>query len=183
MTVENEVLEQKSRFLCFLLRHRPQAAHLCMNKEGWCTLEQIFKNTDITAAELDHIVQSDSKNRYSYSKDKSSVRANQGHSTALVDIKFEKAVPPPVLYHGTNGSILADIMRKGLLPMNRRYVHLSADQDTAQSVAGRRKKKTAILKIDAAKMLADGGVFFLSDNNVWLVTSVLPKYIEEINVI
>lgn len=94
----------------------------------------------------------------------------------MVDLKFELGVPP-VLFHGTGSSSVADILKQGLVPMKRHYVHLSKDLETAIGVGSRRKQGFTILKIDAAKMLADGLKFFVSDNGVWLVTAVPAKYI------
>ena len=62
--------------------------------------------------------------------------------------------------------------------MERQYVHLSKDIETAKKVGDRRKGKTIILSINTKQMFADNIDFFLSDNNVWLVKKVNKKYID-----
>ncbi|WP_432647984.1 RNA 2'-phosphotransferase, partial [Mitsuokella sp.] len=65
-------------------------------------------------------------------------------------------------------------------PMNRLYVHLSPNIETARRVAARRQKKGPILiyAVDAKAMLRDGCTFFLSENGVWLTQSVKPVYLK-----
>lgn len=168
---------KQSKHLSFILRHRPEAAGLKLDKDGWAEIADIISNTDITVGVLYEIVRTDSKGRYSLNSDRTKIRANQGHSTDMVDLKFKQAVPPPWLFHGTDTRAVSDILKHGLLPMNRHYVHLSKDVETAVNVGSRRKNGFTILKIDAAKMTSDGLKFFVSDNGVWLATAVPPKYI------
>jgi len=173
----SEAFQKQSRFLSFILRHRPEAAGLKLDKDGWAVVAEIIANTDITVNILYEIVRTDSKGRYSLNEGLTKIRANQGHSTNMVDLKFQQGVPPPVLFHGTGSHAVADILKQGLVPMTRHYVHLSKDLETAIGVGSRRKHGFTILKIDAAKMLADGLKFFVSDNGVWLATAVPAKYI------
>ena len=79
---------------------------------------------------LEEIVRTDSKQRYSFNKDKTLIRANQGHSIS-VDVELEKKTPPEFLYHGTGEKFVSSIDKEGLLSKSRLYVHLSKDTDTA----------------------------------------------------
>jgi putative RNA 2'-phosphotransferase len=180
MPTQNE----RSKYLSYLLRHKPETAKLTLDKEGWCVVEQLLANTDFTYDELCEIVRDDKKGRYSFAPEFGTVvglkyeliRANQGHSTSEVRMTYKTAVPPVVLYHGTTAA--AVIEKEGLKPMNRHHVHLTDSLDTARSVGGRRKGTTTIFEIDARRMLADGHKFFISENNVWLVEFVSPQYIK-----
>lgn len=170
-------MKERSKFLSYLLRHRPEAKSLTISSEGWVTLDELIQKASFTQAELLEIAATDEKGRYALSEDKLSIRAVQGHSTDKVNVHFKKAVPPPVLYHGTTLNVIHSILKQGLKPMSRHYVHLSADLATAENVAGRRKRDTTVLRIDTAAMIKDGNVFFKSENGVWLVDAVDPKYI------
>lgn len=59
--------------------------------------------------------------------------------------------------------------------MNRQYVHLSADFQTAMKV-GRRHGVPVVIVIDAEAMARDGMIFYLSENGVWLCDYVAPEY-------
>lgn len=168
---------ERSKYLSYLLRHKPEKANLTLDKEGWCLIDQLLANTDFTWDELEQIVAFDEKGRYSFDAFATSIRANQGHSTGAVRLTFNKAIPPTVLYHGTQLQTWETIRKQGLLPMRRHHVHLSASYDTAATVGGRRKGDLVVLSIDAKKMVADGIQFYLSDNGVWLVDMVDPRYI------
>ena len=92
-------------------------------------------------------------------------------------ITYEQAVPPEYLYHGTATKSLDGIMREGILPGKRSYVHLSLDVETATKV-GSRHGKPIILKIHAKAMHDYGHIFYLSENNVWLADLIPPPFFE-----
>ena len=70
-------------------------------------------------------------------------------------------------------------MEEGLKSMNRLYVHLSKDIETANKV-GKRHGKPAILKVHSGQMYQEGSKFYLSENGVWLTKKVEAKYLEKI---
>lgn len=164
--------------MAYLLRHNPKKAGLTLDKDGWVELSEFIKKSGIEDSDVRAIVKDDTKGRYSIDMldGIERIRANQGHSTD-VEIKFEKKVPPVQLYHGTSVNSYHQIMKTGLLPMNRHHVHLSADVKTAEIVAARRKGELVVLSIDAKSMLADGYSFYISANGVWLADTVPPEYI------
>lgn len=174
-------LAEISKFLSFVLRHRPHDIGLVLDKEGWVTVEELLEKSagrqpGLTRATLEEVVATNDKKRFALSSDGLRIRALQGHSTKMVDIAFKAQVPPVVLYHGTATRFLASIRKKGLLPQTRQYVHLSKDITTATAV-GARHGKVVILTVDAKAMLADGFKFYLSDNEVWLTKEVPVKYL------
>jgi putative RNA 2'-phosphotransferase len=170
--------QQRSTQLSYLLRHKPESANLTLDSQGWCTVLSILTNTDFTLAEIKKIVADDSKDRYSFSDETmTSIRANQGHSVPTVKITFKNVVPPVQLFHGTDTKSVGAILKSGLLPMKRHHVHLSNDLNTARAVGQRRKGGVTIFSVDAKQMLADGISFFISDNGVFLVDEVHPKYL------
>ncbi|MCE9635659.1 MAG: RNA 2'-phosphotransferase [Planctomycetes bacterium] len=67
--------------------------------------------------------------------------------------------------------------RDGLIRRARRqFVPLTADAESAAVVGGRRGR-AVVLKVDAARLHADGGSFFRSAGGVWLTREVPPQYI------
>ncbi len=105
------------------------------------------------------------------------IRANQGHSIS-VDVELKQRTPPSVLYHGTGEKYADAIGREGLIPKSRLYVHLSADAETARKV-GSRHGKPVIYQVDCQRMAADGYVFYLSANHVWLTKGVPARYLSK----
>jgi len=168
-------LTSVSKKLSYILRHNPSSVGLVMKAGGWVDVEQLLKGMSINMGTLEQIVSEDDKQRYSFSADKTMIKANQGHSIDIY-MGFERAYPTAVLYHGTAQRFIESIEAEGIKSMNRQYVHLSVNKDTAIKV-GNRHGKPVILTIDAKRMADDGYRFYLSDNGVWLTEHVPWSYV------
>ena len=172
-----------SIFISLLLRHKPQAAGIELDEHGWADVDELIAGINSTGRQitreiLEEIVASDSKQRYSLDADHRLIRANQGHSIP-VDVELKEKNPPEILYHGTAEKFLENIFKKGLMPMNRLYVHLSPDVETAEKV-GRRHGEPVIYLVDAGQMHRDGSLFYLSANGVWLTKTVPAPYLKRL---
>ena len=161
-----------SKFLSYILRHKPDAIGLELDAEGWASVQDILDKSDkgLTRRRIEQAVEANDKQRFSLSDDGQLIRANQGHSLN-VDLGFKPIEPPEYLYHGTATRFLDSIQEQGLKPRSRQYVHLSADTDTAVKV-GQRHGKPVILKLLAKDMHQNGHAFFLAKNGVWLTENV-----------
>ena len=170
-----------SKAVSRVLRHRPDAAGITLDKDGWCPVDELLAGlaqagTAVTEEQLREIVRTSDKQRFALSDDRRSIRANQGHSVRGVNLRLPSKTPPSRLYHGTVAANLAPIASQGLLAMRRHHVHLSPDVATATAV-GARRGAPVVLEIDAAAMHSAGHRFMLSANGVWLVDAVPPRYI------
>ncbi|MDE6744419.1 MAG: RNA 2'-phosphotransferase [Lachnospiraceae bacterium] len=176
-----EDLNKLSVFISLVLRHKPGEAHITLDEHGWANVDELLAGINDTGRKIDmeileEIVRTDNKQRYSFNEDKTLIRANQGHSIP-VDVELEEKQPPQFLYHGTADRFLESIMAEGLKPMNRLYVHLSKDEETAVKV-GKRHGNPVVLKISTEEMYHDGKKFYLSKNGVWLTKYIEKKYIQ-----
>lgn len=172
-----------SKFLSYVLRHKPEAIGLELDAEGWALVQDVLEKTkdhgyNLTKAIIEEIVDTSDKKRFALSGDGELIRAVQGHSTKTVSIKFKELVPPDVLYHGTAERVLENILHEGLKPSARQYVHLSADKATALNV-GKRYGKPVVLKINAKLMHENNFKFYRADNGVWLTNGVPAKFISQ----
>ena len=168
-----------SKFICLILRHKPEVIGITLDEHGWAVVDDLIRGVNKThpldMQTLERIVAEDDKQRYSFNEDKTLIRANQGHSIA-VDVELPEVTPPDVLYHGTGMKYKESIDKKGLIPKSRLYVHLSGDIETAKKV-GQRHGKPVIYIIDTAAMHANGYIFFQSVNGVWLTKTVPVRYL------
>ncbi|AYM76770.1 RNA 2'-phosphotransferase [Janthinobacterium agaricidamnosum] len=174
-------LVNTSKFLALILRHSPEKIGLALDAQGWADIGQLLAHAaqhgrHISREQLDEVVARDSKTRYAISDDGLRIRANQGHSLAAVDIALPPATPPAMLYHGTASRFVEAIRAGGLLPGSRNHVHLSSSRETAVAV-GARHGKPVVLTVDVAAMQAQGHVFYVSDNGVWLTQAVPRAFI------
>ena len=99
----------------------------------------------------------------------------KGHSVE-VDLQLQTQTPPDILYHGTAEKNREAIFEQGLHKGRRHHVHLSRETQVAVQV-GSRHGKPLVLTIDALGMHAAGFDFYRSDNGVWLVDEVPPRFI------
>jgi putative RNA 2'-phosphotransferase len=180
--VQNNSHVKTSKFLSLILRHSPETIHLSMDTNGWVNIHELivnankYKNIHLTVDLIKTIVANNDKQRFIISEDGKKIRANQGHSIT-VNLELESKIPPDILYHGTASRFLDSIMKNGLKPMSRQYVHLSQTEEVAITV-GKRHGEPIILHIDAKKMNEEGHKFYLSENKVWLADGVPAKYIK-----
>ena len=168
-----------SKFMSYVLRHRPQAIGLHLDEQGWAMVDELIETAvshgkTIDRAIIEEVVAKNDKKRFAFSADGTKIRASQGHSIPI-DLGLTAVNPPRILFHGTAAKFMESIRQQGLEPRRRHHVHLSADYETAVKV-GSRHGTPVVLQIDAARMVADGFDFYLSENGVWLTDIVVPEY-------
>jgi putative RNA 2'-phosphotransferase len=173
--------QKLSKFLSYVLRHRPDEIGLALDANGWALLSELIEQSrnasiDLTEETIREIVRSSDKQRFAISKDGTKIRASQGHSIDI-DLALEAKEPPEILFHGTATRFLDSIRAEGLKPIGRQNVHLSFDEETAVKV-GQRHGKPAVLRIRAGEMCRAGKIFYLSANGVWLTETVAADFIE-----
>jgi len=174
-------LDKTSKFLSYVLRHKPDAIGIHLDTEGWAAIDELISGAAqagkaFTPSLIAAVVADNDKQRFELSPDGQRIRALQGHSTSLVQREMVEKQPPPYLYHGTATRFLASIRKQGLLPGQRHYVHLSADEKTARAV-GKRYGAPVVLTIAAQPMQQHGLRFYQAENGVWLTLNVPVAFI------
>ncbi|MEX2689168.1 MAG: RNA 2'-phosphotransferase [Candidatus Njordarchaeum guaymaensis] len=178
-----------SKFISLLLRHKPEILSLLIDEDGFVKLRDLVRKIRkikgfrwVTESDIINLVKNDEKGRFELKtiNNELYIRAIYGHSAKLqVNIKYEEAKPEEVstLYHGTNSKVLPWILREGLKPMARKFVHLSKDLNDAIITAKRRKGKTVILEIKARDFLAAGGKIWKANERIYLAREIPPEFI------
>lgn len=172
-----------SKFLSYVLRHKPESISLTLNKDGWVSVETLLVQANrhgkrLTREILEYVVENNNKKRFTFNPEHTLIRAAQGHSSQQVNLSHVSQTPPEYLYHGTATRFVDSIRQQGLLAGNRHHVHLSDNTDTATRV-GARHGKPIVLVIEAKKMVEAGYTFYLSDNHVWLTEHVPAQFIQQ----
>ncbi|MBF0102999.1 MAG: RNA 2'-phosphotransferase [Desulfobacterales bacterium] len=176
----NTRLVKVSKFLSYVLRHKPSDIGLQLDSQGWASIDELINAAVRQGIKLNHemiteVVETNDKKRFALSPDGKRIRANQGHSIP-VDLGLKEKEPPHVLFHGTAKRFIEQIHQEGIKPRGRHHVHLSNDYETAVNV-GMRHGSPVVLQIEAKKMYSDGLKFYESENGVWLTDKVDPNYV------
>lgn len=170
--------ERLSRFLTFLLRHKPRDYPLTIDREGFAPWPEVVDMVqerfyDVTEEQIRALITGAEKKRFEIRGDK--VRATYGHSFP-VDLGTTEAAPPAELYYGAARDLAQSMLRSGLKPRDRQYVHLSVSAAEAEAVARRHDPSPAILVVDAEAAHAEGIRFFAS-GPLFLVEQVPAKFL------
>ncbi len=179
---ERSETDKLGPYLCFLLRHQPEAAGLSLDRYGYAVIEELIEAVNqsgkytLDRALLAKVVSEDEKGRYMYDETGTKLRACQGHSIP-VELELTPVAPPELLYHGTALRFVDPILQTGLQKGNRQYVHLSPDHETAVKV-GSRHGEPFVFWVEAGRMQKDGFVFYKAHNGVWLTDYVPREYLK-----
>ncbi len=173
--------EKLSKEISYALRHHPEEYGLVLDVEGWVALDMLVDALrahgdweGLTCERIEDMVGRATKRRHEIEGGR--IRARYGHSTETRIIKLQ-ACPPDALYHGTAQRFVEPIFDLGLQPMERQYVHLSADEQTAERVGARHDAHPVILKVDAQRAWEAGVGFYREGDDIWLADAVPPEYL------
>lgn len=174
---------QLSKTLSLALRHRPSLFGLELDAEGWVGVDTLIaalqqnnrKWQNVSLVDIQALMADASKQRFELRDGQ--IRALYGHS-AKNSVQKTPAEPPALLWHGTPESVLAVILKHGLKPMSRQFVHMAVEQAMARDVAHRKDEKVVLLAVSALEAHQAGVLFYLGNDNVWLADFVPPEYIK-----
>jgi putative RNA 2'-phosphotransferase len=173
--------ESLSRFLSYILRHAPEEFGLVLDADGYVPLEKLLTETKaderwrwVKKEDLLNLIASSPKRRFEIRDGR--IRALYGHTVTSAP-HYKPVVPPEYLYHGTTRRSQDSIDRLGLLPMKRRFVHLSRNIDDAVKVGKRWDTNPVIYRISARAAHKDGIQFFLA-GDVYLSKLIPARYLQ-----
>lgn len=172
--------EKLSKYISFLLRHSDDE-NLEFDTQGWTNINDllfVLNNeggfNSIKESDIQEIIDNSSKKRFEISGDK--IRALYGHSRKDKIVR-QATQPPKILLHGTPIKNIENIMKEGLLSLERQYVHLTTSEEMAKSVAKRYSKDIVVLEIEALRACKNGVNFYKINEEVWLADKIDSQYI------
>ncbi len=165
-----------SRYMSYLLRHNPE--NLKIDRHGFVDLDELLKKLrkrfQIDKKTVLEITEKSQRKRFQIVENK--IRALYGH-TIPVKLELEEDEAATVFYHGTTPDAASRILKAGLKPMKRKWVHLSPTPEMATEVGMRRTQKPIILEINAEAARKNGLRFYKATDKVYLCLDVAPRYI------
>lgn len=161
-----------SKAMAYQLRHHGPNNGVPIDKAGFASMDDLALALNVDSSYLLAVAEHPGEPRFEVRD--GYIRALYGHSLDVVIDAGIKVGAPTSLYHGTSWSALSAIVREGLIPMQRRAVHLTNIADEAVAV-GERKGAPVVLAIDQShgeEPVAEG---------IWVAESVLPHRLSIVN--
>jgi len=182
MSLPDKVRERLSKKIAGLLRHYGPRYGLQLDEEGWARIRDLVRALHripgyewVEEKHVLEVVARDEKGRYELEGDR--IRARYGHSLP-VKVRYKPLEKlPPILYHGTVSRNLYSIMEKGLVPMKRRYVHLSYTWEDAYETGRRHGPDVVVLEIDTSCLRRHGIPVYYAGPKVAVAPWVPPDCI------
>jgi 2'-phosphotransferase len=198
-------LTQLSHSLSWGLRHKALELGWTMTRDGYVPVDEILAHSKFhgryNVDDIRQVVAQCTKQRYKlaelpYSEVYQSqpsgmdsaaendrvlcIRANQGHSIALVDpeLLLDRLTPQeimalPMMVHGTNLEAWSSIQTQGLKRMTRNHIHFAKGLPNESGViSGMRRTCQVYIYVDTKRCATDGIAVYQSDNGVLLTAGV-----------
>jgi len=180
LLIDGKRREMLSKLVSGLLRHFPHEVNLPINSEGWVEIDELVKaiklrwrNRElyqwVTKEHIIALALLDPKGRFEIRNNM--IRARYGH-TIPVKINYSEDNKITILYHGTSSTKLKSILKTGIKPMKRIWVHLTTNMEDALSVAKRHRGEPVILTVNANCLRSKGIKVFKATNTIYLVKHV-----------
>lgn len=166
--------------MSYLLRH--DSENIKMDEYGFVDvnelLEKLHDRFRIDRRFMVEIVEKSQRKRFEIIDNK--IRALYGH-TISVKSQLEEDTVVELFYHGTTPDAAFKILKEGLKPMKRRWVHLSPTMETATEVGVRRTKRPIVLEIDAKSARENSLRFYKATDKVYVSGPIPARYIRIIS--
>jgi putative RNA 2'-phosphotransferase len=157
MTMSNRPFDvmRASKFLSYVLQHRPESIGILLDKHGLADVPEVpaeaaVAGIPISLDDLRQIVALNDKKRFFLSDYAMRIRAAQDHSIN-VDLKLTEKIPLPALYQGTIGKFIAALRQQGLQHESTR--HLLIYRQRNGCLRGNSSRQTSHLVIETFPML------------------------------
>ncbi len=161
-----------SKGMAYLLRHHGPTNGVPISEIGFASMKDLAAALNVDSSQLLAVAEHPGEPRFEVRD--GLIRALYGHS---LDVDIEAGIKvgaPSALYHGSSWSALNTIVRDGLLPMQRRVVHLTNIAEEAIAV-GERKGAAIVFSIvqtNDEEPVAEG---------IWVSPKILPHHLRIVN--
>ncbi|VFR32729.1 RNA:NAD 2'-phosphotransferase [plant metagenome] len=162
-----------SKSMAYLLRHKGPSHGITIDKAGFATIEALALGLNADSSQILAVAEHPGEPRFEIRE--GNIRALYGHSLDVVVDDGIHIGTPSALFHGSTWSALDLIVKNGLIPMQRRMVHLTNTTAEASSVGGR-KGEAIVLGVDIREdeeVVAEG---------IWVVPDVSPDRLTIVNI-
>ncbi len=180
--MNEEELDKLGRTMAGVLRHFPERYGLRMNKQGWVDLDDFINEVKhkqrrfrwLKAHHILAIIDTDPKGRYQFRD--GMIKATYAHSVD-VELDLPTRGVPDLLYYPTTSEEKDLLLETGLMPSDRKKVHLSKTVESAVVAGKVRDPEPMVFEVNAKAMIDDELVIKKAGNTVYVVENVPAQYL------
>jgi putative RNA 2'-phosphotransferase len=180
--MNDEELDKLGRTMAGVLRHFPERYNLRMNKQGWVDLDDFINEVKhkqrrfkwLKPHHVLAIIDTDPKGRYQFRD--GMIRATYAHSVD-VELDLPTRGVPEFLYFPTTKEEKDILLETGLIPSDRKKVHLSKTIESAVVAGKVRDPEPLIFEVNAKAMIDDELVIKKAGNTVYVVEAVPANFL------
>jgi len=173
-----------SKFLSYVLRHKPEDAGLTLDERGCCPVDTIIQAAstklghEVTRDDIELLCEpsDDPKEKTRFELEGDLIRAGHGHSIPVAGLR--PCEPKGPLYHATTKTALPKVKTDGLKCMSRQKVHLSYDKAITIEAARRRSRDIVLVEVETGPARLDNiGFYESADPRIVLSDDIPAKYL------
>lgn len=183
--LSDDEVDVLGRIITGILRHKPERYHIEINQNGYVNIDELVQEIRynykrfhfLGPSHIYAIVLTDSKGRYQLSDNRRYLRATYGHTIEvdLSDLPTDEI--PEVLYYPTNSEEFEIFKENGILPSDRRWIHLSSAKEKAYIAGLHHYDSPLIVPINTATMREKGESLYRAGQGVYICKFVPPESI------
>lgn len=161
-----------SKSMAYQLRHEGPNNGIAIDETGFASMDDLALALKVDSSQLLAVAEHPGEPRFEVRDGR--IRALYGHTLNVVIEAGIKVGNPTALYHGSSWFVLDAVIKDGLIPMQRRVVHLTNIAAEAMAV-GARKGAPIIFAIDQLhdeEPVAEG---------IWVAPCIPPNRLSIVN--
>ena len=171
-----------SKLLSLILRHRPDEFGLNIDEFGFIPVDEVVevvqeRYDEATDDAVRDLVADPKQHRFEIVDER--IRALYGHSF-FVEMDGDPMDPPEKLYMGTTAKVGSRMSAEGIHPVDRSYLHLSMNYDSAAS-RSRQVGTPCVVEILTQKAFEESGIEFFARGEVVLSREIPPEFVGEVH--
>jgi len=185
--LSEEEVDILGRTITKILRHKPEKYHLEIDEHGYVNIDEMvqeirFYNRRLHFVGPSHIyavILTDGKGRYQLSDNKRYLRATYGHTIDVDLSDLPSDGIPEILYYPTSEEEFDILKENGILPSDRRWVHLSSSAEKAYIAGLYHFDSPLLIPIKSNVVLESGEKIYHAGQEVFICKFVPPESMME----
>jgi putative RNA 2'-phosphotransferase len=185
--LSDEEVDMLGRIITGILRHKPERYHLEITDKGYVNIDEMVQEIRfyyrrfhfVGPSHIFAIVLTDQKGRYQLTDNKRYLRATYGHSIDVDLSDLPSDGIPEILYYPTNKEEFEILRENGILPSDRRWIHLSSSKEKAYIAGLYHFDEPLVIPIKSGSILESGEKLYHAGQEVFICKFVSPESMME----